>query len=55
MNPKKAIKSFNDLVYILREVFVEDKVEVEEVKEIMSNYQSKASEWREYAYFDRHR
>lgn len=55
MSLKKPIKCFDDLVYSLREVFVDDKVEVEEVKNIMSSYQSKPSEWLEYVYFDRHR
>lgn len=43
---------FEDLVRQLHIVFENDKIDVDYVKALMASYESKASEWQQYAKFD---
>jgi cysteine dioxygenase len=47
--------SFNAVVQRLDEIFSEDTVDVDEVKELLESYKSKKDDWKKYAIFDTHR
>ncbi|XP_005992119.1 cysteine dioxygenase type 1 [Latimeria chalumnae] len=48
-------QSLEDLVQTLYQIFVSDKVNVEEVQTLMESYQSNPQEWVKYAKFDQYR
>ncbi|CAB3367401.1 Hypothetical predicted protein [Cloeon dipterum] len=50
--PKNSI-NFEQLRQGLREIFSQDSVNVEEVRELMLAYRSDPKEWKKYAKFDR--
>lgn len=49
------IKTLQDLITKLHEIFEEDEVDVDYVMEVMRSYKSNPQEWRKYAKFDRYR
>lgn len=48
-------KSLNELIQKLHEVFHEDRVNVEEVQELMESYKSNPQDWKTFAIFDAHK
>lgn len=48
-------KSFEELVERLHGMFDSDKVDIDDVKELMCSYQSKPSDWEKYAQFDQYK
>ncbi|XP_077377517.1 cysteine dioxygenase type 1 [Festucalex cinctus] len=47
--------SMEELIQKLHEIFKEDRVNVEEVKELMESYRSNPQDWKQFAIFDTHR
>lgn len=47
--------SLQELIEKLHILFSADKVDPDEVQEVMERYESKPSEWKQYANFDPHR
>ncbi|XP_077418454.1 cysteine dioxygenase type 1 [Vanacampus margaritifer] len=47
--------SLQELIQKLHEIFKEDRVNVEEVKELMESYRSNPQDWKQFAIFDAHR
>ena len=43
------------LITRLREVFADDKVNVEHVERLLSEYKSSRADWKKYAHYDPHR
>lgn len=58
MSSKRTIKvpqNLEELVRALHEVFEDDNVNVEEVRELMESYVSNEEDWRKYANYDPYR
>ncbi|XP_028518569.1 cysteine dioxygenase type 1 [Exaiptasia diaphana] len=58
MSCKRSIKvpqSLEQLVQCLHEIFEDDEINVDEVREIMASYVSKEQDWRKYANYDPYR
>ncbi|XP_031550794.1 cysteine dioxygenase type 1-like [Actinia tenebrosa] len=51
----KVAKSLDELVRALHEVFEDDHINVEEVRELMESYVSKEEDWKNYANYDPYR
>ncbi len=47
--------SWEDLKAGINEAFSSDRVDVEQVKQLMSSYSSKRSDWETYEHFDKHK
>lgn len=45
----------NELVSMLREIFSNELVNVEYVRQLITNYKSNPKDWRQYAKYDPHR
>lgn len=45
-------KSLDDLIKLLHKLFESDKINVEEVQQIMEAYDSNLQEWKQFAMFD---
>uniref|UniRef100_A0A0L8FP57 Cysteine dioxygenase n=1 Tax=Octopus bimaculoides TaxID=37653 RepID=A0A0L8FP57_OCTBM len=50
-----TVATLDDLCKELREVFENDRVNIEEVKALMESYKSNSKEWKKFAKFDQHR
>lgn len=50
-----AMHTLDDLIAELHKVFSEDRVNVEDVKAVLSSYKSNPKDWRKFAKFDSHR
>ncbi len=48
-------KSLNELIAQLRHLFESKQVDIDEVKQLMASYQSKPSDWIDYAQFNEFR
>jgi len=48
-------ESLDDLIEQLHEVFSEDKINVEEVQDLMYSYKSNPEDWKKFAKFDRYK
>lgn len=48
-------QTLDDLIKILHKIFESDKVNIEEVQDIMEAYESNPQEWSKFAKFDQHR
>ena len=55
MESKEQAVNLDGLIKQLREIFDNDKVDIDQVKQLMSTHRSNPKEWRKYAHFDRHR
>lgn len=51
----KCPRSLDELIASLHVLFEDDKVNIEDVKEVMENYTSNEEEWGKYAIYDNHR
>ncbi|XP_059847627.1 cysteine dioxygenase type 1-like isoform X2 [Hypanus sabinus] len=51
----KTPETLEDLIKQLHDVFSSDKVNVEDLRELMESYKSNPADWRKYAKFDSHR
>ena len=49
------VDTLEDLIDRLKEVFSEDRVNVDYVKALMESYKSNPKEWKKFAKFDPHR
>ena len=52
---KKTVESFGELIETIRQMFADDEVDVELVKDLLASYESKPAEWKQYAFFDPNR
>lgn len=50
-----ATVGWEDLKSGIREAFSEDRVNVEQVKRLMTSYESKRSDWEQFEHFDKHK
>ncbi|XP_019743305.1 cysteine dioxygenase type 1 [Hippocampus comes] len=48
-------KTLQELIQKLHEIFKDDRVNVEEVQELMESYKSNRKDWEKYAIFDAHK
>ncbi|KAM6930265.1 cysteine dioxygenase type 1 [Xenentodon cancila] len=48
-------ETLDDLIRILHQIFASDKINVEEVQQVMESYKSNPEEWKKYAKFDKFR
>jgi|ERR1712029_925609 len=55
MDKPKIVQSFSELIETIRQIFDNDEVDVDLVKDLLASYKSKPIEWTEYAFFDPHR
>lgn len=58
MSCKRSIKvpqNMEELVLCLHEIFEDDRIDVDEVRELMASYVSKEEDWRKYANYDPYR
>lgn len=49
------VKTLQDLIAKLHEIFEKDEVDIDYVMDVMRSYKSNPQEWRKYAKFDRYR
>lgn len=47
--------SWEELKSGIRQAFSEDRVDVDQVKRLMSSYVSRRSDWEQYEHFDKHK
>jgi cysteine dioxygenase len=58
MSSKRTIKvpkTLEELVSCLHEIFKDDHINVEEVRELMESYVSNEEDWQKYANYDPYR
>ncbi len=48
------VVTWEELKEGIEEAFSRDRVDVDKVKQLMSTYQSKRSDWEQYEHFDKH-
>lgn len=48
-------KSLDELITQLRRIFESKQVDIDQVKQLMASYQSKPSDWIDYAHFNEFR
>lgn len=49
------VKTLQDLILKLHEIFEKDEVDIDYVMDVMRSYKSNPQEWKKYAKFDRYR
>ena len=55
LNNVPVPKDLKELLSMLSDIFARDTVNVDYVKELMSNYKSNPRDWRQYAKYDPHK
>lgn len=48
-------KNLDELIEILHRIFDSDRVDVDEVQQIMESYESNPQDWEKFAKFDQYR
>jgi len=48
----KVPQNMEQLVQCLHEIFEDDDIDIDEVREVMASYVSKEDDWRQYANYD---
>lgn len=51
----EVVVTWEELLAGLQEAFSRDRVDVDQVKLLMSSYQSRRSDWQQYEHFDKHK